>query len=137
MRDRLRTMLSLLLTAGAAACQSATAPDTSLLLSGAPDLVAVVSKTTYESGPTPGGYVSQYDIWVAVRPSTAADAGVVVGTSTPVFLSRHGVLARTTGASISIGDSIQVWHDASVAYGAVESPPGAPCYTGTQIVILG
>ena len=136
MRDRFRTMLSLLLTAGAAACQSATAPDTSLPLPGAPDLVAFVSRTAHESGPTPAGYVSQYAVWVAVPPSTAADAGVVVGASTPVFLSRHGVLARTTGASISIGDSIQVWHDASVAYGAVQAPPGAPCYTGTQVLIL-
>ena len=131
----IRRLLPLLLS-GAAACQSATDSDPGLVLTGAPDMVAVVAQTTHESGFTPAGYVSQYDIWVAVPPSAAADAGVVIGKSTPVFLSTDGILTRVTAASIIVGDSIQVWHDASVGYGAVQAPPGSPCYTGTQVVIL-
>ncbi len=45
-----------LLASGAAACDSATAPATSLVLSRAPDFVAVVIQTTYESFFAPSGF---------------------------------------------------------------------------------
>jgi hypothetical protein len=53
-----------------------------------------------------------------------------------VFVSSNGKLTRSSVAAIAVGDVIQVWRDASIAYGAVEAPPGKPCYTGTQVVLL-
>jgi hypothetical protein len=123
-------------TALLAGCQDGTGPSTTLVLTQPPDLTAVVFQSTHESGPTPGGYVSQYAVWIGNSGATSGDAGVVVGAGIPVFVSSSGKLTRTTGEAIAAGDLIQVWRDASVAYGAVEAPPGTPCYIGTQIVIL-
>ena len=72
----------------------------------------------------------------ATNPS-AANAGVVLPLSAPVFLRSNGGLATTDASKIRVGDQIQVWRDPiRVAYGAVQGPPGAPTYTGTQIVIV-
>jgi hypothetical protein len=138
----LRVLIPLAAVVGIAGC-SAADPDPSLVQSGstpvltrAPDLTATVTMDTLQAGYTPEGYLSQYDVWVAIAPSTAADAGVVFGASTPVFTSTGGVLTRATAASIAVGDVIQIWHDATVAYGAVQAPPGAPAYSGTQVVVL-
>jgi len=132
----LRSMLALMLTVLLAACQDGTGPNTALVLSRSPDLRAVVFQSTHESGPTPGGYVSQYAVWIGSSGAPSADAGVVVGAVTPVFVRSSGKLTRTTGVAIAVGDLIEVWRDTSVAYGAVEAPPGKPCYEGTQIVIM-
>ena len=143
MRDRgLLAMLPLAVAIGIAGCSSPVDPGTSvspgspLIVSGSPNLTATVTMFTVDSGLTPEGYRSQYDAWVAIAPSPTANAGVVVAGSTPVFLSTHGILSRVTAASIMVGDAIQVWHGATVVYGAVQAPPGAPAYDGTQIVIL-
>jgi hypothetical protein len=129
-------MFVLLLTLGTVGCQDGTGVSTELVLSGPADLTAVVFQSTHESGPTPGGYVSQYAIWIGSSGARSADAGLVVGAATPAFVSSNGNLTRTSAAAIAVGDVIQVWRDASVAYGAVEAPPGKSCYTGTQVVIL-
>lgn len=126
----------LLLTLATTGCQDGTGPSTTLVLSRPPDLTAVVFQSTHESGPTPGGYVSQYAVWIGSSGALNADAGLVVGSATPLFMSSHGKLTRTNAAAIAVGDVLQVWRDASVAYGAVEAPPGKPCYTSTQVVIL-
>jgi hypothetical protein len=132
----LHSMFVLLLSLVTGGCQDGTDPSTVLVLSGPADLTAVVFQTTHESGPTPGGYVSQYAVWIGSSGAMSADAGLVVGAATPVFLSSNGKLTRASAAAITVGDVIQVWRDASVAYGAVEAPPGKPCYTSTQVVIL-
>jgi hypothetical protein len=134
--DWLQSTFVLLLTLVTAGCQDGIGPSTELVHSGPPGLTAIVFQSTHESGPTPGGYVSQYAIWFGSSGAMSADAGLVVGAATPVFVSSNGKLTRTSAAAIAVGDVIQVWRDASVAYGAVEAPPGKPCYTGTQVVIL-
>ena len=100
------------------------------------DFTAVVFQSNYESGPTPAGYVSQYAIWIGSPGTTSADGGVIVGAQTPVFVESGGQLTQTTTAAIAVGDTIQVWRSFSVVYGAVQAPPGKPCYYGTQVVIL-
>jgi hypothetical protein len=130
-------MLPLVLTALLIGCQDSAGPDTTTLeLSGPPDLTVAVFQSTHESGFFPGGYVSQYAVWIGSPGATKADAGVVIGAATPVFVRSGGTLARTTAAAIVPGDVIQVWRDASVTYGAVQAPPGQPCYHGRQIVIV-
>ena len=132
----LRSMLPLLLSALLTGCQEGTAPETTLVLSAPPDLTVAVFQSTHESGPSPNGYISQYAVWIGNPGATSADAGVVVGAATPVFIRTHGALTRTTGAAIEPGDIIEVWRDSSVAYGAVQAPPGRPCYRGEQVLIL-
>ena len=130
-----RCVLPLLLVAGAA-CSAVTAPAATLALSTAPDLAGTVTRVTAESGTSPEGAYSQYDLWVTVPPATAASAGVVLPLTTPVFVrSRGGAITAAHLGDLHAGDAIEVWHDRGVAYGAVQGPPGAPTYTGTQIVI--
>lgn len=129
-------LLPVLLTALMLGCQDGAEPDVSLTLTGPPDLTAVVFQTTYENGSSPEGPLSQYAVWIGAPGGASADAGVVVGRDTPVFIRAGDRLMHATGGTIAVGDTIEVWRDESVAYGAVEAPPGAPCYRGTQIVIL-
>lgn len=74
----LRSMLALLLSALFTGCQDGTGPNTALVLSRPPDLTVVVLKSTHESGPTPGGYISQYAVWIGGSGATSAETGVVV-----------------------------------------------------------
>lgn len=137
MRERsLHGLLALVLMIQLTGCQDAAAPDAELVLTGPPDLTAVVFQSTHENMNSPAGYISQYAVWIGSRGAASPDAGVVIGSPTPVFLRSRGKLTSVTGATIAVGDSIEVWRDASVAYGAVEAPPGMPCYTGTQLVIV-
>jgi hypothetical protein len=137
MRDQcFRSMLPLLLTALLTGCQDGTGPDTALDLSEPPDLTAVVFQSTYESGPSPNGHISQYAVWIGAPGASNPNAGVVIGAATPLFVRSGATLTRTTAAAIASGDLIQLWRDASVAYGAVQAPPGRPCYRGEQIVIV-
>jgi hypothetical protein len=137
MRERsLHSLLALALMIQLAGCQDATAPDAELVLTGPPDLTAVVFQSTQESMNSPAGYISQYAVWIGSRGAASPDAGVVIGSPTPVFLRSRGKLTSVTAATIAVGDFIKVWRDASVAYGAVEAPPEMPCYTGTQVVIV-
>jgi hypothetical protein len=116
-------------------CGGGTEPDTATPLTTPPDLTAVVFRSTYDHEQSPEGPLSQYDVWIGAPGAASADAGVVVGSDTPVFLRTGDRLSQTSGASIKVGDTIEVWRDGTVAYGAVECPPGAPCYGSTQIVI--
>jgi hypothetical protein len=106
------------------------------MLATAPDFSGSVAKAELESGNGPAGYYAQHDIWVVIPPATNANAGVVVPTSAPVFLRHRGGLVAVAASEIRVGDRIQVWRDPiQVGYGAVQAPPGAPVYRGTQIVI--
>jgi hypothetical protein len=119
------------------ACDGPTGPGVTLVLSAAPDFVAVVTKNSYQSGLNPAGWsFSQYDLWVALPPSDTADAGVVISDSTPVFFKNRFGLARGSAASIRTGQTVSVWHDTHVVYGSVQAPPGSPCYVGTQVLVL-
>ena len=135
----------LLIVLGVAACgdpagpvANATGAADTLVIKTAPDFVGVVTRNMHEEGWTPAGFwMDQYAVWVAIPPSDTGDAGVVVGRLTPVFVSnRFGLARAASGGSIVVGDSIHVWHDQTVGYGAVEAPTGAPCYEGTQIVVF-
>jgi hypothetical protein len=60
----------------------------------------------------------------------------------PVFArSGSGRLTAAKASDIRVGSIIEVWHDRSLSHGAVENvgvvqgPPGAPTYSGVQIVI--
>lgn len=130
----LRSLLLLAFTA-VVGCQENSAPDTTLAISGPPDLTSTVFQSRHEEFISPVGPISQYAVWIGSPADTRPDAGVLVGAKTPVFLRIHNELSQTTGASIKAGDAIQVWRDGSVAYGAVQAPPGAPCYHATQVVI--
>ena len=133
----LRALLSVCVVS-ASACKSATAPTATLTLSTPADFSATVSKIEFESAIGPAGPYSQHDVWVIIPPATAANAGVVVPKSTPVFRrSSRGRITSASPSDIKVGDSIDVWHDFRTAYGAVQGPPGAPTYIGTQIVIAG
>ena len=119
-----------------AACDGPAAPKTSLSITRPPDFVAVVTRNTHEDFESPEGHISQYALWLAVRPSLTANAGVVFTLSDPVFIRSGESLARASAPTIAAGDSIEVWDDGSVAEGAAESPPGSPEYKGTQAVIV-
>jgi hypothetical protein len=138
MRDRsVRCVLPMLLAALLIGCQDGTGPGTTTLeLPEPPDLTAAVFQSTHESGYFPGGYVSQYAIWIGTPGATTPNAGLVVGAATPVFVRSNGRLVHATAAAIRPGDLIQVWREASVSYGAVQAPPGQPCYLGRQVIIV-
>lgn len=122
---------------GKTECGDITGPSTTLSLQRAPDFAAVVISNSHKEFFAPSGFwISQYELWVAISPSDTANAGVVVAAARPVFLKTDGLLIQATPDDISPGDSIEVWHDTSVAYGSVQAPPGAPAYTGLQIAIF-
>ena len=136
--------LVLLVAATFLACDNPVAPigpcETSptLFSSIPPAFVAVVVRIDYEDGPTPAGFVlSQYVLWLTIAPATRPNAGVVLGRGVPIFVrSGAGTAAGATACAIKVGDRVEVLHDQSIGYGAVEAPPGAPVYSGTQLVIL-
>jgi hypothetical protein len=81
--------------------------------------------------------MAQYELWVAIPPSTTANAGVLVGTSTPVFIrSSNGTLTPAGGCAITMGDALDVWHDGEAVFGDIlQAPPGDTAYFSTQVVI--
>jgi hypothetical protein len=116
------------------ACKDSAGPETTLPLPGPADLNATVHQSAHQEFISPTGAISQYALWIKL-PAGTPDAGVLVGEQTPVFLRTNGKLSPTTGAAIRAGDHVQVWRDASVAYGTTQAPAGAPCYRATQVVI--
>jgi hypothetical protein len=111
-------------------------PEESLTLTTAPDISATVAKAEYEGGISPGGLYAQYDVWLIVPPATAPNAGVVLPTRAPVFVRWNGRTYAASASDIKAGDRVEVWTEGHfAAYGAVQGPPGAPTYTGTQVVI--
>ena len=136
----LHLSLPMLVALSASACDSATAPTTTtLVLSTPPDFVAVVTSNTLERGNSPAGYISQHNLWVTIPAAIATEvnAGVVVGELCPVFVRvKDSTFVRVTAGAIKVGDDIQVWHDGGLVYGSAQAPPGAPAYSGQQIVIL-
>ena len=129
------TLRPILLAALILGCGSGTEPDPATPLTTPPDFTAIVFRSLYDNEQSPEGQLSQYDVWIGAPGAASADAGVIVGRHTPVFLRVGNTLSQTTGASIRVRDTIDVWSDGSVAYGAVECPPGAPCYGSKQVVI--
>jgi hypothetical protein len=118
-------------------CRSATSPEATLAITTAPDFSGSVAKVELESGNGPAGPYAQYDLWVIVPPASTANAGVVLPMSAPVFLRRDVGFVTSSASDIRVGDQIDVWRKpVSVAYGVVQGPPGAPTYSGTQIVIV-
>lgn len=101
-----------------------------------PDFIARVSQVHYEDGLSPMGPMSQYDLWLTISPATSPNAGLVIGRNVPVFVrSSAGTVMPASVCSIAQGDIVEVWHDQTVANGAVEAPPSAPAFFGTQVVI--
>jgi len=119
-------------------CQRTTGPAISLARAGPPDMIGVVASSTYlGGGATPGGIVTpSYDIWIAVPPSTQANAGVVYAAAAPVYLSLDGRISRDTAADIRSGDTLEVWHSGLWAYGSSQAPPGDTAYQGTLGLIV-
>lgn len=105
-------------------------------LSTAPDFVARVSTIHFENGISPAGPLSQYELWLTISPATSPNAGLVVGRNVPVFIrSSGGTVMPASACALSFGDTLEVWHDESVAYGSVQAPPAAPAYFGTQVIV--
>lgn len=101
------------------------------------DLSARVSTVTFDNEIGPWGPLNQYNLWLTIAPSIAPNAGLVVGKAVPVFVQVGSTPVMASSAcAIAVGDSLHVWHDATVVYGAVEAPPGAPAYYGTQVLIV-
>jgi len=124
---------------GAASCSHPTGP---LVLDGAPDFVGVVTTTLRRDFYPPGGYpLHGYSVFLAVTPSTTPNAGLLVRDSTPVFIEGNRALATATPAAISVGDSVRVWHDATVVpyspnQAGCLAPPESLCYVATQVVVV-
>ena len=116
---------------------SDTGPVVSVLSQTGPmDFAASASGIRHETGMSPEGPMDQYDVTMAIAPSTSPNAGIVVGTRVPVYVREiDGTYRQSSASAILPGVQIEVWDDGSVAYGAAESPPDTPCYTATQIVI--
>lgn len=131
-----RPILTLAVPLLLAGCLDATSATVTLPIQTAPDFTARVVIATHEQMVSPEGPVSQYDLFVAIPPSDTANAGVVIPESMPVFEAVSGQYVSTTAATIRVGQTIQVWHDFRVAYGAVQAPPGAPVYVPTQVVVI-
>ena len=129
----LSVALLLAVCARSAKSQSVSMPDT------APShFVAHVVSVCSESGVSPatGRPSWQVDLIVAIPPSTAGNAGVILGRTTPVFTrSRTGSLSATTPRSFVNGDELEVWRESSFAIDAVQSPRGTPTYTARRVVI--
>jgi len=119
------------------ACSSdSLGPKTNLVLATPPDFSARVYFVEFESGNGPGfGAWSQHNVWVIIPPASAANAGVIVSTRSPVFLRTRDGIFVSDGNQIRPGDTVDVWRQMPVAYGALQGPPGAPTYTSTQFVI--
>jgi hypothetical protein len=133
MLSKLLGALALLLLC---ACTSESlGPKASLLLTTQPAFSASVYSAKSEAGISPEGPYSQTDVWLIIPPAAGPNAGVIVPTRSAVFLRTADGIFSSDGDHIRTGDKVEVWHDASVAYGAVQGPPGAPTYRGTQIVI--
>lgn len=124
-----------LVTLSACSGSSALGPPATLVISTPPDFSATISKVDYESANGPAGPYSQYDVWVIIPPAARANAGVVVPTTHPVFVRHNEQIYSSSASSIKVGDRVEVWHNVSVVYGAVQGPPGAPTYESTQVVI--
>lgn len=95
-----------------------------------------MAKVQYENAYGPGGSYAQFDVWLVIPPSAMPNAGVVLPTAAPVLVRWNGRTYAASGNDIAAGDRVDVWIVPKyVAYGAVQGPPGAPTYTGTQLVI--
>ena len=144
MRGSLLRLLPCLLPWAVVACGPSTAtgpcqptPVDVACLAGPPTFLATVTQVTHEQGVSPAGPLDQYDLWIAIDPSTTANAGVVLGNSVPVFLRRGtSPPIPSTLSAIQPGDRIAAWVSPNTAYGSVEAPPGAPAYLGQQVEIL-
>lgn len=135
MRPRL-SLISCVYVVSLAACSSMLGPPATLVVSTPPDFTAIVTRAYVESGNGPEGFYSQRDVWLAIPPSTVANAGLIVGKSTPTFVRTGGAVFSSSASAIKAGDRIEVWHDYQVGYGAAESPPGAPLYLNIKQVVI-
>ena len=134
-----RTLLGSMLASLVVGCLDSTSPEHTGgdgLIPGPPDLTVTVVQSTYLHFFAPNGsWVSGYALWIATPGSATPDAGVELGSKTLVFVGSPGALRPATPASISVGDTIQVWQGA-VAYGDAEAPPGTPSYSAKQVIIV-
>jgi hypothetical protein len=123
---------------GLVACSSSSTlgPPTTLVVSTAPDFTATVTKVEFESANGPAGPYSQHNVWLVIPPSTGANAGLVVGQLTPVFVRTGAGIFLSNPSGLKVGDRVEVWHDIQVAYGAVQGPPGAPTYTNLKQIVI-
>lgn len=129
-------ILSVALLVLSACSSDSLGPKANLVVTTAPDFSARVYSVQYEAGNGPGaGPYSQHNVWVVIAPATAANAGVVVPTASPVFVRTRDGIFLSDGNQIKAGDNVEIWHDRTTAFGAVEGPPGSPTYTSTQVVI--
>lgn len=119
-----------------AACSSMLGPPATLALATPPDFSATVVRVEVESGIGPEGAFSQHDVWLVIPPGTVANAGLILGKSTPVFTQIRGGIFSSSVSAIQAGDRGEVWHAFRVGYGAAEGPPGAPTYLNVEQVVI-
>ena len=137
MRPQVVRFLSTISVVALSACSSndALGPKVTLVLSTPPDFSGRVSEVDYWSTNGPAGPYSQFNAWLVIPPSSSANVGVVISTASAVFIRHEGQIYSSSASSIKVGDQIEVWHNGTVAYGAVQGPPGCPTYESTQVVI--
>ena len=126
------------LAAAVFGCSESTAPTNTVPLTTAPDFSGLVTKAETQNFNAPSGYyVSQRVAWVAIAPANRANAGVIIGRNVAVFIRLpSGEMIKSNFGAVMPNEAVQVWHDRSTAYGAVEAPPGSPAYSAVQVVIM-
>ncbi len=134
MQRSLRLMSIVTATSLAACASTSTLSD-----SGPVAVTARVTEVANQSGYTPGftGYKSEYDLAVAIEPSTTPNANYVIEYTTPVTITgTNSSSTDATADSIKVGDLIQIWSSGPVVYGLDKAHDGAPAYVGTKVTIL-
>jgi len=138
--------LSLIALVGVS-CDNTSGPHTCLgsaeqvYLTTVPNFVATVSQIRVERGWTPAGfYEVQYNLWLTRPPSTAPNVGVVLSDTnpdpTPVWArARDGTVSSTTVCTISVGDTVEVWHTGHWVLGSAEAPPGDTAFEAMQVIV--
>ncbi len=127
---------------GVSACGSAPTTPSSGTTPSAPDLSGIAAQVTHTSGHSPGGYISQYDVWLTTPPDSVPSAGIVSGRATQVFIVGTTVggagtdTTTATAADIAVGDQIEIWRNTVEVFGAEQAPPGAPAYDALKVVIV-
>lgn len=119
-----------------AACYNSATDPSEMQLTTPPDLIGVVQQITHDTSFAPAGFqLDQYEIFIAIPPATAANAGVILGPHTTAFRSHQGLTRAVDRAAIAVGDTLRIWVDGAPAFGSVQAPPGAPAYIAAQVVL--
>ena len=105
-RDYLLSPVALPLLLFTIGCHDQTRPnDGGGVLTDPPDLTVVVLQAKRQSGVTPIGYLTQYELWIGSPGSASPEAGLVLGEKAPIYRRAGDRLVPTAAAGIQVGTS--------------------------------